>query len=299
MSQVSYAIVQGATARRKRRSYGSICTQLQAAGIESIELTRSPGDTPRLVAEACAQGVQQLVVVGGDGTLHEVVNALMQWDGKVPALTLIPFGTGSDFARSLKRSLGLRAVAEVVREPKVIAMDVGRLEYQGGECWFINVASCGLTGSVARFVHQRPRFKRLFGSFSYLLAAFVEVARFRPFRLQWQRDGESLQARELMFLVCANGSYFGGAVCIAPQASTQDGLLNIIAVRKTPKWWLAMRSLFYRQGWHSRFAEVEHGTFRALDFHQAGVLDMECDGEPIRAVPKRISIHPKALTLWL
>ena len=159
---------------RAARLWPRIASRVRdAIGPAQVEETRAPRDAERLAAEAAAGGVERILVAGGDGTLSEVANGLLQAGLADRAhLGLLPFGTGGDLARGLGVPPRLEAALEVVVRGRVRRIDAGRLEYsdrQGQkDCrYFLNVASFGISGLVDELVNQAP--KHLGGTLSFLL----------------------------------------------------------------------------------------------------------------------------------
>src|SRR5262245_7931943 len=153
-----------------RREYGSF---------EHV-LTEAPGDGSRLAREALRGGAETVVAIGGDGTIHEVVNGFFDGDAKPikpdAALGILPFGTGGDFRKTANIPKDLAEAARVLKTGTRRAIDVGRIEYrktgtQGGEResrYFVNIASFGVSGVVDEIVNTGS--KMLGGKLSFFLA---------------------------------------------------------------------------------------------------------------------------------
>jgi diacylglycerol kinase (ATP) len=218
-----------------------------AAGLTVIE-TASAADLAQRAAAAAAEGVERLLVAGGDGSWHHAARSLA---GTPTALAPLPAGTGNDLVRSLGLPRGLApAFAHALAGP-VAPIDLGEID---GET-FCGVAGAGFDGAVAE--HARTRLSRLRGPAVYVWATLATLARFRPPQVTVESDNGSL-AGAAYLVAFANTPYFGGGMRIAPAADPTDGLLELVAVRRISK--LRLLALFPRvyAGRHLGHAAVEH-----------------------------------------
>ncbi len=217
---------------------------LRQAGIDyDIEWTTGPGGGARIAAEAWQRGRYRLLVAGGDGSVHDVVNGLMQarhaheiaaCAEALPSPTVVPLplGTGNDWARSLQLPGDPAALAGLLRRAPAVPHDVGRIEFAGNHgdaartCWFINVAGAGFDAHV---IERMPA--RISSRFAYLAGALRELARYRAstFRLTTDDDPGATAGRLLLAFV-ANGGYCGGGMHIAPAARQDDGVLDLVTI---------------------------------------------------------------------
>ncbi len=200
--------------------------------VEYVETTRS-GEAEALARDAVDGGAGRVLSLGGDGTHHEVVNGLMEHpDGAGVAFGVLPAGTGSD----LRRTLGVATLAEALRalrERETRAVDVGHAEYtrddgSAAARWFVNLASCGVTGLVDRLVNASG--KRLGGSVSFAVGAVQAMLRYDPARVRVTADGRDLGAHDVSFVVVGNGRYAGGGMRFCPDALLDDGALDLVVM---------------------------------------------------------------------
>lgn len=221
---------------RVARDFGKDPSPMLAAlGQTQMRWTRWPKDASTQTRNALRAGCRHIVAIGGDGTLNEVVNGF--WDGSVrlgdddAVLTLIPAGTGSDFARSLgwgKHAVSVEAVASLsvrrvdVVELKLIPAKSSSLQPMVRR--FINIASVGCSGEIAAQTAGAP--KRFLRQLSFAWHAMRAFACYAPRLLTLQLDDAAPQHGDAMLVAIANGRFFGGGMMIAPHASTMDGLLD-------------------------------------------------------------------------
>jgi len=185
-------------------------------------LTTKAGDEERLAREAIDRGFDRIVAVGGDGTTSNVGHAILE-TGKPVALGLVPGGTGCDLARSLDIPQNdLARCAEIVAAGKTRAIDVGKVE----DRHFLNVAGFGFDIAV---LERSFRVKWLRGELLYLYCALLEMKAYPGFHLESLLDGAKGPSGTHMMVIVANALKFGGGFAIAPEASLEDGELDIVS----------------------------------------------------------------------
>ena len=177
------------------------------------------GELTELARRAADEGAERLVVVGGDGSVHEVVNGIAQREGV--EIAVIPRGTGWDFARSLGIPHNPDRAIEVALSGTVRTIDLGRATYRRwdgaeGISWFANVGSAGMSGAIAQRANDTT--KALGGKVSYVWATFAVFARWSNSEVDVSVGAEKRHAR-MHDVVVANGPYFGGGMKICPDAS--------------------------------------------------------------------------------
>lgn len=183
-------------------------------------VTQGPGDAVRIVPMAVAQGYDAVVAVGGDGTLHEVLNGALD-SPVVPAIGVIPAGTGNDFARSISFPRDPERAYQACLVGRAEPIDVGLVNGRP----FINVAGFGFDAAVAEEVTRRSS-KGGTGTIPYLLAVLSQLRRFRPRPLDLAADGED-RSGPILFGAVGNGSTYGGGMKICPHARVDDGMLDL------------------------------------------------------------------------
>lgn len=187
---------------------------------QDAHITQKPGEGEALAAMAVSQGYDAVVAVGGDGTLHEVLNGALQ-STSAPLIGLIPAGTGNDFARGVSLPRDPEQALSLSRNGHVHEIDIGLVNGRA----FINVAGFGFDAAVAQEVAARTG-KGAAGAIPYLLAVFNQLKRFRPKELTIRADGELYKA-PVLFGAVGNGSTYGGGMRICPHARVDDGALDL------------------------------------------------------------------------
>jgi diacylglycerol kinase (ATP) len=276
-------------------------------GPVDLAVSERPGHAIDLARDAAAQGRKLLVAVGGDGTLHEVANGVLEAGGGA-AVGYVGQGTGGDFRRVLGLEHRLDAYAKAIASGRERRVDVGRLRYRsfdGTACarWFVNVLSIGLGGLVDRYVSETT--KALGGKAAYFWASVRGLARCRRARLRCEvtLDGECHERRvdTFMMAIC-NGGYFGGGMHVAPMAQPDDGRFEVISLDAPTKLAFAMSSRSIYGGRHLSAPGAQHfacdGIHVDLESDVArDVFLLDVDGEPLGGLPLEVELVPRALTL--
>jgi diacylglycerol kinase (ATP) len=251
------------------------------------------------VAQAVADGAELVVAVGGDGTLNEVANGLLQLSGERPELAVIPFGTGMDFARSNGIPRKLEAALDVARNGRTTTIDAGRASFQAwdgsaAERYFANVASAGMSGAVARQANQTS--KALGGRVSFFAALVRVFAGWRNTELAVDVDGERRRGK-MTNLVVANGRYHGGGMLLAPEALADDGLFDALVFGDITKrdFVLSVGKLY--RGTHLSHPKIELLRGATITVEADVPVPVELDGEQPGTTPARFEVVPGALRL--
>jgi YegS/Rv2252/BmrU family lipid kinase len=270
-------------------------------------LTSSPGDATSLARQAIESGVDTVVAVGGDGTTNEVVNGFFDGDralGSETALAVLPFGTGGDFRRSVGLSRDTRMAARALAERHTRTIDVGHLELTGRDGApqsriFINISSFGVSGLVDEYVNQTS--KRLGGRLSFMLATARAGFTYDNQRVRLVFDGDERGAVDTTIYVVAvaNGRYFGGGMCIAPDAELDDGQFDVVAMGDLGRWELVRHGRKIYSGGHLGLDKVSHRrarTVRAEPVNSEPVR-LDVDGETPGILPATFRMLPSTLRL--
>lgn len=284
-----------------RRAWPTIDRRLTRLGYQfDFRMTESTGDGERLGREAVEAGVDEVVVVGGDGTLNEVVNGLFTAShGESPDVTLsvLPSGTGRDFARNI----GLKSfenALETLGNGELRRLDVGRVDYTDIEGersrYFINAGDVGIGAETAALLNRSS--KILGGKISYFLGAARTVFSFRGRKATVHVDGELVHDDKLAMVCMANGRYLAGGMLMAPEASLDDGLFDILVLKDVPKSSLLgslLPSVYL--GRHINHPAVTFLRGSRIEVTAPEPLLFEVDGEQPGTTDIRVTLLPGAL----
>jgi YegS/Rv2252/BmrU family lipid kinase len=291
---VNPASANGSTGRR----WPELARRAAALGLvgETL-LSERPGHLAELAAEAAAAGATAIVVVGGDGTVHEVVDGLARAGASDRVeLGLIPFGTGRDFARSLRIPRRLDDALEVVRGGRVRTVDIGRATYASGNgeavAHFANFAGAGISGAIADRANRTT--KAFGGRLSFIWATLAVFTRWQPTEMTVEIDGERRQVL-LLEALAMNGDYTAGGMWVAPEASLEDGTFDVVLIGDFSKAEFTTTFPKIYRGTHVSHAKVEIVRARELRVDAPIPLPIVLDGEQPGTTPVRFELLPGAL----
>ena len=259
--------------------------RLREAGFHVRELQGEDGpEALALARQAVAEGVESLVVVGGDGMVHMAVQALA---GTEVNLGIIPAGTGNDVARYVDvPRKNPQAAADIVVGSNVRTIDIAK----AGPSYFVTVLAAGFDSKVnERANHMRwPK-----GQMRYNLATLSELRVFEPLHYTLELDGE-VRHLDAMLVAVGNGPSFGGGLRITHGAELEDGMLDVVIIKPMSKVELVKTypKLYY--GGHVTHPAYEHHLVRSVTVASPGIVAY-ADGERIGALPLTVEVVPKAL----
>ena len=245
------------------------------------------------------EGAGRLVVVGGDGTVHEVADGLLKAGlGGGVELALFPFGTGQDVARSMRIPRRLDAAIEVAMSGRVREIDVGRATYTTGAgeatAHFVNFAGAGISGAIADRANRTT--KAFGGRLSFLWATIAVFSRWTPTEMTVAIDGEERHVR-LHEALAMNGDYTAGGMWMSPEARPDDGLLDVVLLGDFSKGEFVVTFPKIYRGRHVSHRKVEIVRARELRVSSPAPLPVVLDGEQPGTTPVRLEIVPRALRL--
>lgn len=290
---------------RVERLWPTLKSRLQAKSRDlSVLQTSAPKEATDLTRSALRAGAERIVSVGGDGTLHEVVNGFFDEDGvrlsSSACITPIPCGTGTDFRRALNVPFGVEA-SSLLGQKRRRSIDLLRVGYtsvsgQTVWCYAVNITSFGLSSHVARHVNQDPN-AWLPGSVRYFGAILRAVWSHRLVPVRLTLDQSLIDTSPIRLVAVANGHTFGGGIRIAPAARLNDGRLSVTILDDTSiVYFLRHLPRFYR-GTHPSLEGVTTLEGRAMTAQPLTDVPvwLEADGEVLGRLPVQVEIVPNAL----
>ncbi|HEX3775676.1 MAG TPA: diacylglycerol kinase family protein [Polyangiaceae bacterium] len=280
---------------------------LEERGIQAeIAETRAPGDATRLVHEARRDGVECLLVMGGDGTLNEVSQGYIDAEGRPlpgPDLALLPSGTGGDFRKTFELGTSLEEAIERLASAPARPLDLGLLEltaHSGATIRraFLNITSFGLGGLTDRLVNAGPKW--IGGRTAFFVGTLRAMVSYRNAPVRVRVDGKVCLEAPILNVAIANGRFFGGGMQIAPEADPGDGLFDVVALHDlTRTQGLALAHRIY-QGSHVGQPGVRVARGSVIEAEslvpRAEVL-IDMDGETPGRLPLVARVAPGALKI--
>lgn len=278
---------------------------LDGVGLEhDLVVTEAPGAATRIARSAVEDGRRYVVAVGGDGTVHEIVNGLVDADaGRARAeglvLGVVSAGSGCDLVRTFGLDRDPETLAPHLASSDVLPIDLGRVRFVGPDGApavrvFANIAEAGFGGQVARTAARLPR--RL-GPARYSVGIVATWGAFRRVPTRVVHDG-GVHEGPVCNVVVANGQFFGGGMHVAPRALPTDGRMNLQAWVGSPTDVLrANRQL--RTGAHLARPDVHEWQSARVSVEGVRPLALEADGEVLGASPATFDVLPRVIGLKL
>lgn len=254
--------------------------------------TEKSGDATALAREAVEGGARLVVAVGGDGTLHEVMNGVL---GSDAAVGLIPYGTGNDFARALGLYGSLERACKTLTTGVIKKVDIGLIAGRGtgGPRHFLVLSGTGYDARTAQTVNSGIRF--LSGPLAYVWGAVLTLWKFTPFALTLTLDNAPPRKLQAMFVSFANAETTGGGMKIAPGAKVDDGCLDICLVAEVSKPTLLYNLTQIFSGRHVRCSAVTMLRAEQITVDADPPQPLLIDGEVLGTTPATITLLPGAL----
>ncbi len=278
-------------------------------GAFKVEFTRGPGDGVEIAKTNAEAGISFIIACGGDGTIHEVANGILQ-SGKDVELGILPSGTGGDFRRTLEIPDDPRVAAVLLKNGKTRTIDVGKITFQNFNDetetrFFVNISSFGLAAAIIERVKTSSSLDwvpldAVRGPASYALSMIKEVVELETTKVRVKIDDLKERTLTTVNFCVANARYFGGGMMIAPKAKLSDGFLNVVNVGdiKTARILLNAPTLYY--GKHLSLPEVKTKLARRVEarpLNPTKNIHIEIDGELPGKLPAIYEVVPNALRL--
>lgn len=273
-----------------------------------VQFTERPGQASDLARNAVDDGAQEIIAIGGDGTVNEIVNGIQSAASAKKdetVLTIVPAGTGGDFRKTFGFPTELDQILVKLRSSEIKTIDLGKITFVDHDGvqqsrFFANIASFGLSGEVDTAVNDTQWPKRLGGRFTYAWCSLVAMGKYKPKKIRLLIDDDVDTLLTVNTVAICNGGYFGGGMHIAPNAKPNDGMFDVIAIEQQPALAGIRNASKLYKGTHLEEPNVQAWTGRKIDAipadpSQAAILDI--DGEPLGTLPATFELVPNALRI--
>jgi len=258
--------------------------------------TTKPGEARELARQAAGEG-QPIIIVGGDGSVHEVINGILTANRRVP-LGIIAAGSGNDYAwNTLKLPRDLTAAIEHAFTGRLIDVDAGVVN---GE-YFANSFSVGLDADIAVAAEQMKKVYFMSGARLYYGTTIKQLL-FGYHRCPWLSirldDGEQVdekQARRYVLMAVTIGPTYGAGFHINPTADPTDGLLDICTISYTPLLRAFQILPVVRKGEHAGLPEITFYRAKTVHIEARQAVNIQMDGETSNATSFDARVLPGAL----
>ena len=265
--------------------------------------TEGAGHATELARAAANAGYRYLIAVGGDGTVNEVVNGILNSSGSHDTiLGIVSAGTTCSFARSVGIPLDPVSSSSLLTSQNRLSIDVGIVEYKSEgqhlHRFFINEADVGFGAIVVEASKRLPNyFGRKINYLPHVLGGVGSLFGYKNKRIALRVEEEVEDTCVCTMVVIANGSYFGGGMCIAPDAKPDDGLLDMIIFGDMGKSEMMKIWQMTYNGRHVSHHKVRSRKIRSVAIQCDEKILVEADGELLGEGPVSFSVLPSALSI--
>lgn len=258
-----------------------------------------PTHASELAHQAGLDGYDLVVAMGGDGTVHEVVNGLMELPPeKRPLLGVVPLGSGNDFAYSMGIAEKAEDAMRQVFTGLPRSIDIGIFEDEHGRSqYWTNAVGIGFDAIVT--IHSRSM--PFLHGYPVYFASVVKTIAFNyfPFKLSVMLDGQPWQQEAIMLILC-NGKREGGGFHVAPDSSPFDGVFSYLSVRRISRLQMLNALVHFMRGTQFTLPYIQPGSFKQISLEADRPLVVHLDGEIVSGLNSQMraikaSIVPAAL----
>jgi diacylglycerol kinase (ATP) len=263
-------------------------------------LTEAPGHAIELAKLAAKKGYDMVVSVGGDGTIHEIVNGLYASGNlKDNLLGIVETGTGGDYIRTTGTPHDYEDACRRFLQPIRRTVDLGVVEYAKNgsreERLFVNFAGMGIDSEIVRRVTQQ--YKKLGSLSAYLMGMMTSLVAYHNRKVSITIDGKTREAR-ILTVIMNNGKYGGGGMYTAPQADLADGFLDVMVAGDLGKLEFLWSLPRLYKGTHLTHPKVDSNRAKEIEVKSLdGKLFLQADGELLGELPARFRVLPAALDI--
>lgn len=281
-----------------QQNVDGVSEQLRREGLwQQVDVfyTKAQNEGYEAARQLVANEYDLVIAVGGDGTVHEVVNGILKGGSQIP-VAVMPAGTVNDFGQFLQVPPDVAGYCDMIRGNRLLSVDVGQV----GDDYFLNVFAGGLFTDIA---YKVPReVKQVLGELAYYLAGAVSLPLnlFRSYSLELTYSDCTIEEQALIFIV-SNTPSVGGFKQICPAAGISDGLLDVCIIRRSALEYLVPLLFRIMKGEHTdsphiAYFQTDHLEIRHTNPRE-GELFMDMDGEQKGSLPATIKVLPGALQM--
>ncbi|MDT8859647.1 diacylglycerol kinase family lipid kinase [Alkalihalobacillus sp. MEB130] len=261
--------------KEKKVSYQVIITETKEEGLAFLhDLIHSD------------KNISGIVALGGDGTIHEIMNQLI---GTTVPFSVIPTGSGNDYARA--RGISKDYVKEIEKLLQNDQKKIDLLEIGDRHC--MTVVGIGFDAKVADEAN-RMKWKKWFGGLAYILTIFKVLLTYKPSSVKLTINHEERLFEKVWLIAIANHAYYGGGIKICPNASSDDGKLDLCIIHSLPKWRLLFILANVFEGKHVSMNGVDYLQVESIQVDSDEPLFVTADGEMMGQTPTSISVKKSA-----
>jgi YegS/Rv2252/BmrU family lipid kinase len=302
MEQIAWYLILNPMAGggKAEKKYPQIAQLLTKKGISFTTFkTSAAGDGEKVVKTALKAGYRKILVCGGDGTLNEIVNGVMNQDlapTQEITIGLIPVGTGNDWGRTWNLSRNIKTSIAILQNGKTAIQDVGLVKFNykpDSKIWFMNVAGCGFDAAVA-YAANKEKEKGNSSVLTYIKQLVKTLFTYKTATCEMMIDGKKISS-QLFAVLIGIGKFAGNKMKLVPNAIPNDGQFDITLAHKISPWKVIRN---FPKLFNGKFLGLkEVSVYQGTEFSITSEEDMyfQADGESMGKVPLRITLVPNAI----
>jgi YegS/Rv2252/BmrU family lipid kinase len=305
LSQAQWLVIVNPNAGngKGKKDWEKISSELSKKDLTfTVKFTTRKGDAIHFTSDAIKEGFRKIITVGGDGTLHEVLNGVLcseECPSTEITLALIPVGTGNDWGRMFGIPLNYEKAAAIIKKGKIMLHDAGLISYsEQGEKkkrYFINIAGLGFESVVVkRSNYQKDRGRS--GKLIYFYNLLLSLLTYKNTRVQMIIDGNETSA-DIFSINVGNGRYCGGGMRQTPNALPTDGLLDVTVIKDIGKLEIIWKLKILYNGTILSHPLIDGYRCKNLKVTSDSLIYTEADGESLGHTPAEFSIIPSAINI--
>ena len=268
--------------------------------VDAVE-TASAAEVPDVLRHASRRGITRIISIGGDGTNHYSINAILRHNQAHPQCALtyanLPAGTGRDWSRGTAMPLDVPQAVDWIANTRLRYVDVGCAALDGADRFFLNASSVGVSSEVVKHVEASQKGGRI----TYLKAILSAVLGYRPQPMLIDLDGQRWWEGPVYLAAFCNGRFFGQGLKVAPDAEIDDGQLDLVAAGDLPLLQVLRLLRQMYSGRHIFSPQVRLQRGRQVDIQSAdgAPIGLELDGEGALAQRIAYGILPESLGMHI
>lgn len=268
----------------------AIINALKSHGIEPEVCYTTPEDAGTgLAKQAAAEGADVVIAAGGDGTIHAVATGLIR---SKSTLGIIALGTMNNLAHSLSLPETIEAACTVIAKGQTRRVDIGQINGQV----FLEVAGVGLEAALfplAEEIKSPGLGKTLHG----IIQGFITLFTYKPTKLHLKFDAGRNRVYDAIQVTICNAPYYGAHLKVAPDATMDDGLLDVVIYKNFSKWEYIKHAISISQGRRELQPKIAYRRAKTLKIRTDEPLEIQADGLPHGQTPADIEILPGTLSI--
>jgi len=267
------------------------------------KMTQAPGHATLIAAQAVEKGIERVVSVGGEGTLNEIINGLLDPSLHGPtkaAVGIIGVGTSNDFIKTLGWEPSLDAAILRLKRGAERCIDGGLARFvdmkgRPASRFFVNIADFGAGGAVVERVNRTT--KRFGGALSFLWGIVTTLLTYRSPWITCRIDASENTSERFLNVIVANGRYYGGGILAAPGAHLEDGKLFVVLIGDMHPAKALLNLPRFRKGTHLSHPKIRHSKARLIEAWSERPVYINLDGEQVGTLPARFKSVPRTIRL--